>query len=120
MREFLQSIRKLIILLCEVAYILKDFIVLLVMGIVGYSLGSTREDRVMDILLCLILFWVCMVLRQLHREYLKLMKKEIADKRFTHIDDFGNPYIKGEDLPEIVEYLYRLEEAENVKSGKKN
>lgn len=31
-------------------------------------------------------------------------------KRFTHLDNNGNPCIKVEDLPEIVDYLYFIEE----------
>lgn len=120
MRECLESCKKLVIMLCEVLYLVKDFLALLIMSIIGWSLSPTENDRTMVILLALVMFWVCMVLRQIHKEYLTMMRRDLAHKRFTHIDDFGNPYIKEEDLPEIVEYLHRLEEAENVKPGKEN
>ena len=120
MRECLESCKKLLIMLCEVLYLIKDFIALLVMSIVGWSLSPTDNDRTMVILLALVVFWVCMVLRQVHKEYIVMMRRELAHKRFTHIDNYGNPYINGEDLPELVDYLYRLEEAENVKQRKED
>lgn len=120
MRECLESCKKLVIMLCEVLYLIKDFIALLIMSIVGWSLSHTENDRTMVILLALFMFWVCMVLRQIHKDYLAMMRRELAHKRFTHIDDYGNPYIKEEDLPEVVDYLYRLEEAENVKQRKED
>ena len=120
MRECLESCKKLVIMLCEVLYIIKDLIALLIMSIVGWSLSPTENDRTMVILLALVMFWVCMALRQIHREYISMIKKDIVNKRFTHVDDYGNPYIKREDLPEVIEYLYRLEEAENVKQRKED
>lgn len=118
MRERLESCKKLVIMLCEVLYLIKDFIALMIMSIVGLSLSPTENDRTMIVLFALVVFWVCMVLRQIHKEYLVMMRRELAHKRFTHIDDYGNPYIKREDLPEVVDYIYRLEEAENVKQRK--
>ena len=118
MRECLESCKKLVIMLCEVLYLIKDLIAMLIMSIVGWSLSPTENDRTMVIMLALVVFWVCMALRQIHKEYLTTMRIELAHKRFTHIDDYGNPYTKGEDLPEVVDYIYRLEEAENVKQRK--
>ena len=115
MRECLEFCKKLIIMLCEVLYLVKDFLALLIMSIIASSLSPTENDRTMVILLTLVMFWVCMVLRQIHKEYLTMMRRELAHKRFTRIDNYGNPYIKAEDFPEVVDYLYRLEEAENVK-----
>lgn len=120
MRECLESCKKLVIMLCEVLYLVKDFLALLIMSIIGWSLSPTENDRTMVILLALVMFWVCMVLRQIHKEYLTMMRRELANKRFTHIDDYGNPYIKAEDFPEVVDYLYRLEEAENAKQRKED
>ena len=120
MRECLESCKKLVIMLCEVLFLVKDFLVLLIMSIIGWSLSPTENDRTMVILLALVMFLVCMVLRQIHKEYLTMMRRELVHKRFTHIDNYGNPYIKEEDLPEVVDYLYRLEEAENVKCRKEH
>lgn len=120
MRKCLESCKKLVIMLCEVLYLVKDFLALLIMSIIGWSLSHTENDRTMVILLALVMFWVCMVLRQIHKEYLTMMRRELAHKRFTHIDSYGNPYIKAEDLPEVVDYLYRLEEAENVKQRRED
>ena len=120
MRECLESCKKLVIMLCEVLYLIKDFLALLIMSIIASSLSPTENDRTMVILLTLVMFWVCMVLRQIHKEYLTMMRRELVHKRFTHIDNYGNPYINEEDLPEVVDYLYRLEEAENVKQRKED
>lgn len=120
MRECLEFCKKLVIMICEALYLVKDFIVILIMSILGCSLSLNENDRTMVILLALVMFWVCMVLRQIHKEYLTMMRRELAHKRFTNIDNYGNPYIKAEDLPEIVDYLYRLEEAENDKQRKED
>lgn len=120
MRGCLEYCKKLVVMLCEVFYLVKDFLVLLIMSIIGWRLSPTENDRTMVILLALVMFWVCMALRQIHKEYLTMMRRELAHKRFTHIDNYGNPYVKEEDLPEVVDYLYRLEEAENVKQRKED
>lgn len=36
-------------------------------------------------------------------------KKQIKIKKFTFLDELGNPSIRIEDLPEIIDFLYRLE-----------
>ena len=120
MRECLEYCKKLVIMLCEVLYLVKDFLALLIMSIIGWSLSTTENDRTMVILLALVMFWVCMVLRQIHKEYITMMRRDLPHERFTHIDNYGNPYLNEEDLPEVVDYLYRLEEAENVKQRKED
>lgn len=119
-KEIIKVIKKAVLALGELLYIIKDVLVLLLMSILGVSLSQTQNDSSAVILFALILFWLCMVLRQVHNEYKKLMRKEMARKRFTHLDGNGNPSIRTEDLPEIIEYLYRLEEIEDVKPGKDN
>ncbi len=105
-KEFFLAVGRLI-------YTVKDIIVLVIMSIVGLYFSPTTDDKLSVAFCALILFWMCIELRRIPALYACFIKKKTVNKRFVHLDDNGNPSIRTEDLPEIIEYLYRLEEAEN-------
>lgn len=110
MEELKKALTKLVLEFCELLYRLREFIVILLLGIGLVYRSPSREDAVIAALFCLMLVWVCLVLRQWHREYKIYKRNEKKNKRFTFVDNNGNPNIRIEDLPEIVEYLFRIEE----------
>lgn len=110
MEELKKALKELAMESCELLYRLREFMVILLLGIGLVSTAQSREDAGIATLFCLILVWVCLVLRQLHREYKAYKRSKEKDKRFTFVDINGNPSIRIEDLPEIVEHLFRVEE----------
>lgn len=95
-----------LISLGELLYHIRELILLAVMMISVKCEIPVRGA----FLVSLFLLWLCLTLRQAHREHKRLKRIKKSDKRFTYLDKDGNPSIRIEDLQEIVEYLYRLEE----------
>lgn len=54
------------------------------------------------------------IIKYLNTLYMKqLATKKGSKQRYTYLDKGGNPSIKVEDLPDIIQYLYELEEDKN-------
>lgn len=99
----------------EVMYALKDIVSTIILGSIGVIFISEETCKLEFVLITLIMFWCCLVIREVHKENCKKREREIRHnkKRFTHLNEKGDPIIMIEDLPEIIEYLYRLEESSN-------
>lgn len=104
------ALYRILIPLGEILYMLRDILVLVIMTFVGKAVAGGLNVYGLYIL-AFAVFWLCLSVRQIHLEYKRLERKNSSGKRFTFLDDGGNPSIRIEDLPEIVDYLYRLEES---------
>lgn len=116
MKEVFEEIKEVSIIFSQVLYMIRDALVLIILGIAGIAVSPSREHRLEMYLLIAILVFVCAGLRIAHHSYVKLVSKSRGKKRFTFLDSEGNPTIMIEDIPEIVDYLYRLEEEEQNES----
>lgn len=105
-QNILDSVYSVLVPIGELMYIIRDFIAIALMLYAG-AFGMPKEGLYV---VSLFVFWFCLALRHVHIEYKNLKRKKNSTKRFTYLDRDGNPSIRIEDLPEIVEYLYRLEE----------
>lgn len=106
--KVMDKTKEVILLVCAILSVVREFLAIAVGTGMGIHLSRTVDERNTVIVVCLMMIWMCLVLRTIHVEH----TVRRSEKRFTHIDQFGHPCINVEDLPEIVEYLYRLEEME--------
>lgn len=116
MKEVFEEIKEVSILFGQVLYLIKDGIVLIVLGIAGLAVCPDEVKRLEMYILILIMFLVCVGLRLVHNKYKDLLRKSSGKKRFTFLDEEGNPTIYIEDIQQIVEYLYQIEEEEQNES----
>lgn len=95
-----------------VLYHFKDIIWICVLSWVMYDSAIDSEQKLQSVLYALFGIIICMYIRLFYSWYIKHRNTRYVEqrKRFTSLDKNGNPVVKIEDLPEIVDFLYRLEE----------
>lgn len=110
----LNTIVLVVLPICEFLYRTRDLFVISIISIACLSCCKGIYSPNEFMVLIMFLAWICLLLRVVHRkykaeQYSKLKKQR---KRFTSLNKEGHPQIYTEDLPEIIEFLYRLEEGE--------
>lgn len=112
-KEMFKQIKEVFTILGQVLYEIRDAVCIIVLGIAGISVCSDEIQQLGIYLIIVILVFACAWLRIVHSAFIKLVNQSNKGKRFTFLDSEGNPTILIEDIPEIVDYLYRLEESQN-------
>lgn len=112
--EFIDLISSATFLLLRVVYTFRHSVVLILMSIVAISLSDTTEQKLCVVILMLILLWFCEFLKVILNAFsMKICKKAYKEisrrKKYTFLDANGNPSIRTEDLPEIIDILYAME-----------
>lgn len=115
LKDILKAIEEVISSLLSFIYRWREFFILWIMSSSNIAFCWTVEQIHSIIILVLILVFVCIALRYWHKVYQRSYYQIGEKKRFVVLDDNGNPSVRIEDLPEIVEYLYRLEVEESGK-----
>lgn len=114
-RGILDGMQRCITIMIEVMYQIDSFVLILIFNAV-FGEACIAQYGYADFITCdVFLIWFCAAIKHFHAEIKKHKAKEAHKnkRRFTTLDAKGNPSIKKEDLPEIIEYLYALEECDN-------
>lgn len=96
----------------RVLYAARDIVALVVMLFIALDNTKTEYDvlSVMCVALCIALYLA--IIRWLSEWEEDYVRRTMYHERgrFTSLDTNGNPIIRVEDIPEIIEFLYDLEE----------
>lgn len=111
-RGILDGMQRCVITMVEVLYQIDSFLLILLFNAV-FGEACIAQYGYTDFIVCdVVMIGLCTTIKHFHEEIKKhKMRESHKDgKRFTILDANGNPSIRKEDLPEIIEYLYELEE----------
>lgn len=111
---WLEQIRAGFEIVIDAAYRARDFIMILSLTAICCESYCAQNGYRALLLIDIILVLFCLAIRRMYTLYKHdKHEKSKPKRRFVFLDDNGNPTIKVEDLPEIIDYLHILEEGEN-------
>ena len=77
---------------------------------VACALCDSTVELLVVVIGVLILAMLGMLLSEYHRITLRNFYAANKKRRFVYLDEYGNKKIRFEDMPEIIQYLYEIEE----------
>lgn len=77
---------------------------------VACALCDSIVELLVVVIGVLLLVVLGMLLAEYHRITLRNFDSAKKKRRFVYLDEYGNKKIRFEDMPEIIQYLYEIEE----------
>lgn len=77
---------------------------------VAFALCDSTVELLVVVISVLLLIVLGMLLAEYHRKTLRNFDTTNKKRRFVYLDEYGNKKIRFEDMPEIIQYLYEIEE----------
>lgn len=115
MKNVLEFTKRLFLVILELLYEIRCTVVVLIFLFYMLETYTEYKYKYAALVLCIMIYAAGMALRYFHKLYKDIERKDMVTdiKRYTYLDKNGNPSIRTEDLPEIIDILYRIEEGRN-------